>query len=238
MANFVLVHGAWHGGWCWADTEAHLRAAGHLSYAPTLTGVGERSHLLNADITPDTHVADIANFIRWREMSDVILVGHSYGGMVISGAAGQVPEQIKALVYLDAFVPEQSDVSLFANANPARMAGFQKQIDAGAIALKPDLFDAWTDDPIKKDWLIAQCTPHPVECFTKGVTLTGREAEIADKHYILCARNTPSAFEPEYAKLDGRDGWHRHTIETKHDAMVDAPQQLALLLSDIAARSE
>jgi len=179
-------------------------------------------------------VTDITEILRWRNLSDVILVGHSYGGMIITGAAGRVPERVRALVYLDAFVPEQSGVSLFAKANPARLAAFQAQIDAGAIGIEPDLFDAWSSDRGKIAWLKSMCTPQPKGTFETGVTLTGREAEVAHNHYILCTRNTPSAFEAEYAKLDGRPQWTRETIETKHDAMVDAPERLAEMLDAYA----
>lgn len=235
MAKFVLVHGAWHGGWCWRETAQHLSSYGHRVHTPTLTGLADRAHLMRDDIVPDTHVTDIAELIRWNDLRDVILLGHSYGGMVITGVAGQMPERIRALVYLDAFVPEQSGASLFANANPERMARFQAQIDAGAMALEPDLFDAWSEDESRIAWLKSMCTPQPKGTFTHGVTLTGREAEVTNKHFILCARNSPSAFEAEYAKLDGRSDWTRATIDTKHDAMVDAPERLADMLDTYAS---
>ena len=236
MATFVLVHGAWHGGWCWARTAAALRGLGHDVHSPTLTGVGERSHLLSAEITPDTHVQDIVSVLRWRELSDVVLVGHSYGGIVTSGVAGQVPERLRALVYLDAFVAEVSGEALFAKADPARMAAFQEQIDAGAIGLAPDAAsDNWTDDPALKAWVMSLCTPHPKGCFEQGVTLTGREAEVPHRHYIIAERNQPSAFWVEYDRVRGRDTWTTESIATLHDAMVEAPQELAQRLDRYAA---
>lgn len=237
MAEFVLVHGAWHGGWCWASTTAALRNMGHHVHAPTLTGLGERSHLLHEDITSDSHVTDIVNVLKWRELRDVILVGHSYGGTVITGVASQMPEAISALVYLDAFVPEVTNEAIFAKANPVRMAAFQKQIDAGAIALAPDgAIDSWTDDPKVKAWLIRQCTPHPKGTFQHGVTLTGREAEVRRRHYILAARNKPSPFWAEYDRVRGRAGWSSETIPTLHDAMIEAPDDLARRL-DVYAQT-
>src|SRR5262245_44258791 len=106
MATFVLVHGAWHGGWCWRKLRTMLRAAGHEVYTPTLTGLGERSHLGNAAVGLATHVRDVANVLFYEDLSSVVLVGHSYGGMVIGGVAHQAPERLAHLVYLDAFVPE------------------------------------------------------------------------------------------------------------------------------------
>lgn len=234
MTTFVLVHGAWHGGWCWRDTAVHLRAMGHEVYTPTLTGLGERSHLIHPEIDADLHVRDVTGVFNWEDLSDVVLVGHSYGGVVITGVAGQVTDRIRTLVYLDAFAPEQSGVSIFANANPARMAAFEAQIAQGHFAVEPDLFEAWTDDPEKQAWLRAKCTPHPIECFRRGVTLTGREKAITDRHYILCTRNKPSAFWAESERVSALPDWQMHQINTKHDAMVEAPERLTRMLLGIA----
>lgn len=230
MAIFVLVHGAWHGGWCWAELQRELRHLGHEAHAPTLTGLGERSHLLTPDIDPNLHVTDVVNTIRWRELEEVFLVGHSYGGMVITGVAGQVPEKLSALVYLDAFVPEESDVSSFAKANPERMARFEAQIADGRMAVDPDRFDTWTDDPDIEAWLRRMCTPHPNGCLRNGVTLTGREQEVKRRYYILAERNSPSPFWGEYEKASGRPGWQADRMDAKHDVMVEQPQALAHLL--------
>src|SRR5689334_14895699 len=101
--SFVLVHGAWHGGWCWRRVADLLTDKGHKVYAPTLTGLADRSHVMSADIALATHVADIVNLIRWERLGDVVLVGHSYAGFVISGAVEHVQPAIAALVFLDAF---------------------------------------------------------------------------------------------------------------------------------------
>ena len=106
MSTFLLVHGAWHGGWCWKRVTPLLRAAGHEVFTPTLTGLGERKHLMSPDIGLDTHVQDVVGVLEYEDLRDVILVGHSYAGMVITGVAGRTPERIAHLVYLDAFVPE------------------------------------------------------------------------------------------------------------------------------------
>src|SRR5580698_7000937 len=106
MATFVLVHGAWHGAWCWRRVAAMLRRNGHDVFAPTLTGVAERSHLLTPHINVDTHILDVVNLMKWQELKDVVLVGHSYGGMVISGVAEKMEKSIASFVMLDAFMPE------------------------------------------------------------------------------------------------------------------------------------
>ena len=107
--TYVLVHGAWHGSWCWKRVRKNLQGTGHQVFTPTLTGVGERSHLNSATVDLSTHIADVVNLLRWEELSDVILCGHSYGGSVIRGIADRVPERIRTLVYLDAFVPEDGE---------------------------------------------------------------------------------------------------------------------------------
>jgi pimeloyl-ACP methyl ester carboxylesterase len=109
MATFILVHGAWHGSWCWARVRRALADRGLLVFTPTLSGVGERSHLLARDVDLQVHVNDVANLIRWEELDAVILCGHSYGGCVISGVAEAVPDRIAALVYLDAFLLEDGE---------------------------------------------------------------------------------------------------------------------------------
>src|ERR1019366_8997547 len=106
MSTYLLVHGAWHGSWCWKRVRSALQAMGHEFFTPTLTGVSDRSHLLSPHFDLETHINDVANLIRWEELSDVVLCGHSYGGAVISGVADRIPERVGALVYLDAFVLE------------------------------------------------------------------------------------------------------------------------------------
>ena len=233
MAILVLVHGAWHGGRCWKPTVNLLTRHGHETHSPTLTGLGERSHLASPDITPDTHVEDILNVIRWRELNDIVLVGHSYGGMVITGAASRLPERIRKLVYLDAFVPEESGVSIFARTNPDRLARFEAQTRGGGFLVQPDLFDAWTDNPDSLRWLRAMCSPHPIGCCRQGVSLDGRQDEVKERHYILCSRNAPSPFQSEFKRVSKLDSWTTHDIDAKHDAMVERPEDLARILHDI-----
>ena len=231
MAAFVLVHGAWHGGWCWTPLKQKLCALGHEVHAPTLTGLGERAHLLSADITADTHVADIVNILRWRDLRDIILVGHSYGGLIITGVADRCAERIRASVYFDAFVPKQSEQAIFQNANPERMAAFQRQIDAGAIGLDPDGASiTWAEDPDLRAYILSKCTPHPIGTFAKGVTLSGRQNEVPHKHYIIAAKNAQSPFQREYDRLKTRADWTHDTLNTWHDGMLEAPDQMAQML--------
>src|SRR3954464_8697480 len=109
MASFVLVHGAWHGSWCWQRVRSALQALGHQVFTPTLTGVGERSHLLSTQVDLRTQILDVVNLIRWEGLNDIVLCGHSYGGFVVSGVADELPERVRSLVFLDAFVPENGE---------------------------------------------------------------------------------------------------------------------------------
>src|SRR5688572_718991 len=107
MATFILVHGSWHGGWCWRLVTPLLRAAGHDVYTPTLTGLGERAHLVNSGVTLETHIEDVVNLLFYEDLSDVALVGHSYAGVVVSGVAARVPERLACVLYLDAYLPPE-----------------------------------------------------------------------------------------------------------------------------------
>lgn len=234
MATFLLVHGAWHGGWCWKPTEDNLRRYGHQTHSPTHTGLGERSHLAHPDITPNSHVEDILGVVRWRELDDIILVGHSHGGLIIAGVASKLPDRIRKLVYLDAFAAEESEVSLFAKTNPERLARFETQTRDGGFLVEPDMFDAWTDDPDKRRCLETMCTPHPIGCFQNDVTLSARQNEVGERHYIICDRNYPSPFHAEYRRVSKLDGWTTHHIDSKHDAMVERPEDLAAILHRIS----
>ena len=124
MATFVLVHGSFHGGWCWDGVAERLRAAGHAVFAPTLTGLGERSHLLSPEVDLDTHIADIAGVIAWQDLHDIVLVGHSYGGMVTTGVCDRLSDRIAVHVCLDALVPSDGD-TVMGLLQPGTVAAFQ-----------------------------------------------------------------------------------------------------------------
>ena len=134
--TFVLVHGAWHGGWCWRRVSDLLEKKGHKVFAPTMTGLGERSHLLDPKVNLATHVTDIVNIITWEGLSDIVLVGHSYGGVIISGVAEQLREAIGSIVFLDAFVPESGD-SLAAKASQPVREAIAALVEKGEQTMKP-----------------------------------------------------------------------------------------------------
>lgn len=228
MAVFILVHGGWHGGWCWKPVVTLLQARGHTVYAPTLTGLAERGHLIDAVRGPDTHVADIANLIIWEDLHDVVLVGHSYGGTIITGVASQLPGRIKRLVYLDAMVPEISGMSAAQLSTPERAAEV-------AAARRPDGhtdpsgFERWVS-PDRIEWLKTMTSPQPGACFDNGVTLTGRQNQIKRRDYIICTRHKPSPFWRFYDRFKDDPTWRSYQIDSLHDAMIELPMQLVALL--------
>lgn len=242
MANFVLVHGAWHGGWCWRDTAAALRAAGHAVFTPTHTGVGERSHQSAENITLETHIRDVCGCIEWEELNDVVLVGHSYGGMVITGVADRMADRIKALVYLDAFVPEHGDslIGLLPKALPPEVSaqfvgGFRgAALEGRSGKMAPIPAEMFNVSAAHRAWVDRRCVPQALATFEMPLLLTGEHAKVKDRVYILADGWDPSPFRYFAAKLDGAPGWRVTKMPCGHDVMVDLPKELAAELTKLA----
>jgi len=237
MATFVLVHGGGHGGWCYNKVSPLLRDHGHLVISPSLTGCGDRKHTATADTDLETHIADIVNLMEYDDLTDVILAGHSYGGMVITGVADRVPERIRELVYLDAAHPTDG-VSLRMNA-PERIepayAGAQI-VDGIEFVLLPvpnmAAFFGITD-PEDAAWAEARFTPHPWKCFDQPLTLRNGDAAFTlPRTNINC---TPTLLDsPEAMRLRQTSGGRNFEIDTGHDLMISEPRKLADLLLTIA----
>lgn len=226
---YVLVHGGWHGGWCWDAVAERLRRQGHEVWAPTLTGLAERQHLHHAVTGPQTHVDDITTLLTFHDLSDVVLVGHSYGGLIITGVAAAMPERIASLVYLDAFVPTMTGQAASDMANPERAAEIQKAIQADGTML-PTGFHRWVAAPEAIALLQARCTPHPGVCFGQGVTLTGGERQINRRSFILCEHHQPSPFWQFYERYKDDPAWDVHRLPCLHNAMMEMPDALTDLL--------
>jgi len=233
MATFILVHGAWHGSWCWARVRRALLDRGHRVFTPTLTGIGERSHLLSRGIDLQVHVDDIANLIRWEELDSVILCGHSYGGCVISGVAEAVPDRIAALVYLDAFLLE--DGECLHNLLPDEHRALQLSLAAEhgeGWRVPPIPAEVFNVNALDRDWVDRQCTPQPLATFQQPIRLTGAASHIRS-HFIFASgwEGTPFAGSHERAKARG---WTTSEIASGHDVMLDAPEALVSELLGIA----
>ncbi len=238
LPAFVLVHGAWHGGWCWERVAALLRAAGHCVFTPTQTGLAERMHLLSKAITLETFIADIANTIEAWELTDVILVGHSFGGLAISGVAGSMPHRIRRLVYLDALIVEGGQRPLDV-LSPEIVASRTKlaQETSGGISLpvpSPSAFGVV--DAEDAAWLRRRLTPHPFGTYTSPLPIKGPPGNNLPRSYIACTNPLYQPLEAVRRWVKAQPGWDCREIETAHDAMVTAPEELSRLLLEEAAR--
>lgn len=229
-ATFVLVHGAWHGGWCWARVARLLREAGHLVYTPSLTGLGDRAHLARPEIDLALHVQDIVGLLEMEELERVILVGASYGGMVITGVAGRVAARLARLVYLDGFVPTSGQ---------ALVDLLPPEIAAEFRAAARDHGDGWRIPPLPparfgvtnpKDaaWLSRHLVPQPIRTFEQPVQ--AGDAARVKRTYIHSTEPEVRAFARFAARCKQDQAWRYHEVRTGHDAMVTAPRQIADLL--------
>lgn len=232
--SFVLVHGLWHGGWCWRRVAELLRACGHRVTTPTHTGLGERSHLLTASITLETFVEDIVNHLKWEDLSDVVLVGHSFAGAPISGAADRVPERIARLIYLDAAIMEDGETwfGLLPSdivADRLKLAGDF----SGGLSLPPAPPESFgVSDPEEAAWLVPRLTPHPLATLTTPLRLAHPCGNGLPAHYVTC---TAPAYRPAAmcrARAEDR-GWPVSPLTSGHDAMVSHPDVTAALLETI-----
>ena len=235
MATFCLVHGAWHGSWCWKRVRKALQAQGHEVFTPTLTGVGERSHLLSRQVNLDTHILDVENLMRWEDLSGVILCGHSYGGCVISGVADRVPERIRALVYLDAFVLESGERLVQHVPEPQyRQMQEAAQTMGDGWRVPPIPAEVFKVNAIDRDWVNRQCTVQPMDTFEQRIQLSGGARKITNVTFVLAEGFVEgSPFPPFYEKAKAR-GWNTCTVPCGHDVMLDLPDELTKILLDVS----
>lgn len=238
MANIVLVHGAWHGGWCYRDTARLLRAAGHNVFTPTLSGVGENFHQSSRDITLETHVRDIVGVIEAEELQDVVLCGHSYGGMVITGVADRLRGRIRAMAYLDAFVPKAGDslISLLKVALPPEVAAvflgaFHSNPDGLMAPIPAEMFGIRAEN---RAWVDRRCVVQPLATFELPLLLSHPAHDpTVPRLYILADTWEPSPFRHFARQVDGQPGWRLAKVACGHDVMVDEPAELARLLQTL-----
>lgn len=234
MSTFVLVHGAWHGGWAWQRVVPALRAAGHEVHTPTLTGLSDRAHTLTPQVGLSTHVQDVVALIENHDLHDVVLVGHSYAGQIITGVADRVPEHLNKKVHLDAFVGEDGEAAV--DLLPATVAGHWREAADGPgfgwlVPVRSLAKLGVTDQP-DVDWLTPRLTPHPWLTYTEPLRLTGKGDQVPST-FIECV-DWMRVFAAQAQRAAAR-GWPVHEIATGHEAMVTAPDELAALLLDVAA---
>ncbi|WP_298017229.1 alpha/beta hydrolase [uncultured Castellaniella sp.] len=236
--SYLLVHGAWHGGWCWSAVAKRLRQAGHDVHAPTLPGLGERRHLLGPDITLETFIQDVAQRLIEQDLREVILVGHSFGGLVISGVADRLPERIRRLVYLDAFLlpPGKSTFDTLPEAIVQRLE--QSAAGTGGIA-PPKPESLGLSSPADIAHVRERLTPHPIGTYREPLHLDHPLGNGLPATCLRCVRPPFPAVAQAYdwARATQGDRWDWRDLECGHDAMISAPDQVAEALLDVAAAS-
>jgi pimeloyl-ACP methyl ester carboxylesterase len=227
MATFVLVHGAWGGSAGYNAVAKLLRAKAHDVYSPSNTGMGDRSHLLNPSIDLSLHIRDITTVFDYERLSDVILVGHSYGGMVITGVSAQRADRIRSLVYLDAFLPDDGQ-SLF-DLQPAdgRENTIKMQRDTPGL-VPPRMMP----EPVNETGPPMIRGPHPLLTLTEPVKLDGSEKQIKHRTYVLANKLSPAPFQRFYDKVKALNdpSWKLMTMPTGHGIQREDPQGTAALL--------
>jgi len=239
VATYVLVHGGGHGGWCYQRVARLLQAAGHVVYAPTLTGLGERSHLLPPAIDLDLHIRDVVALLHFEDLHDVILVGHSYGGMVITGVADRSADRVGRVVYLDAANPVNGQ-SLVDVAGPIILITRDHStfVDGVELVLHPapeaGLFYGVTD-PDDLAWMADRLTSHPWRCFEQKLELTDEERFGTIPQYHIVCTSTLATRDPKLMD-DARRAGRLWDIDTGHDLMITEPQAVVDALLEIATR--
>ena len=235
MATFMLVHGSSCGGWVWNKIAPTLRLAGNDVFTPTLSGVSDRSHLANCDIDLNTHATDVINLIINEDLSQVVLVGHSYAGMVITAVAEKIPERLSRVVYLDAYLPEngQSELDLW----PKSM---RREIMSDEIAKKgfrqpPTAEFLGVSDPRLAEWINVRLTPHPMACYTQPVQVTNPLSAALQHTFILCTAGPTTPVFSTFAQRAKNKGWQVNEMPTGHLVMFTMPVELAQLLQNLTS---
>ena len=228
MATFVLVHGSWSGGWGYTRVAKMLRGHGHEVFVTTLTGLGERSHLSHPGITLSIHIQDVVNVLEYEDLNDVILVGHSYGGMVVTGVATKVGERIRTLVYLDAFLP--ADGQALWDIAGEQGKNFYIEAQKKTPGLIPPLFAAVSEDAQVQERRMRKLGVQPLLPLLEPVEFTGKEALIANRTYIYATKNAPTGFTKFYDQVKDDPAWKTKTIATGHVVMMEDPEGLTSLL--------
>ena len=237
MTTFVLVHGAWCGGWIWRAVADHLRDAGHVVYTPTFSGMGERAHLLSKDITLQTHIQDLVNVIEYEGLEDVALVAHSYGGMVATGVADRITDKLGALIYLDAALPEDGQAMLDL-VPPDRKATVIKlaEEEGGGLGIPSSLLlDTGIEDAAEREAFIARTCLHPLAPQLEAIRLEGNFNRVPKKAYVLAGISNSHHFRSYMEWAQAEPGWIGEEIPSLHFPMATMPRETADLLIRMTA---
>jgi pimeloyl-ACP methyl ester carboxylesterase len=228
--SFVLVHGSWHGGWCWRRVADRIEKRGHKAHTPTLTGLGERVHLLNASVDLNTHVTDVVNLIKYEGLTNIVLVGHSYAGAVLTGVAEQALPSIGSIVFLDAFLPVDGDTMLTMTTESLRAASLEAKA-RGDISRPVVPAAAFGVNEKDQAWVNSKLTPQPLGPSFTPIKYTGAREKVAKKTYIRAGGYPMPAFDKWLTQCKADPTWRTHSVaNTGHDVMVDQPDALTELI--------
>ena len=210
MTIFVLVHGSCHGGWCWKKVTPFLSKDGHNVYTPTLTGLGERSHLVSRNVGLDTHILDIIQVLEYEDLSEVTLVGHSYGGLVIGGVAEVIPERIKRLVYLDAYIPQdnKSALDIVPGLETIYKERALKEWDREWLVASYEPEEFGVTNRVDINWMNTRLSPMPWHTHDQPIRITNPKAKRLPKSYISCTEFGDSQFKAQKSQAD----WDYHEL--------------------------
>jgi len=232
--TFVLVHGAWHGGWCWRRVSDRLEKSGHKVFTPTMTGLGERSHLLDPKINLATHVSDIVNVFKWEDLKDICLVVHSYGGWPGSGALDQIGDRVSSIVWLDAFKPENGQRG-FDFASEFSRKALLEAVEKGEPGRRGPKAEAFHVNDKDRAWVDSKTTPQPNGVALQPIKLTGAREKVAKKTYIRAAKYPQPAFDKALAECKADKSWRTfETTTAGHDVMVDTPDWLVDVMLQVS----
>jgi len=227
--TYVLVHGGWRGGWAWRPLVDILEAKGHKVYAPSLTGLGDRSHLLNKDIRLKTHVMDIVNIVKYERLENIVLVGHSAAGFVITEVANEIPDKIETIVYLDAFLPNAGESAN--NTASERAQASQNEAKAkGEISMPAFPAKAFGGKEENWEWIDSLSVPHPLMTLMDPVSSTEGRDSIGNRIYIRSTGFNLPAFNKAYEQTKDDPAWKSFIMECGHDISIDCPDELADIL--------
>ncbi len=231
--TFVMVHGGWRGGWCWRPVADRLEKLGHKVYTPTLTGLADKSHLLAKGIGNAIHTADVVNLIKWERLENIVLVGHSLGGMIITPVAQEVGSKISSIVYLDAFLPAVGDAALSTASQVSRDA-IAAAIERGELGTKPLPAKLFGDSEKNWAWIDELSTMHPLLTLTDKCTAVDGREKIAKKTYIRAHGYPNPAFNAALEKTKADKTWKTYELQSGHDVMIEMPERLVEILLEVA----
>ena len=234
----VLVHGAWHGAWCWRRVLPLLRAGGVQAHAVTLTGVGERAHLMSPAVDLQTHIQDVIGLVEAEELERVLLVGHSYAGMVITGVADRLQRQqpglLSRLVYLDAAVPYPGDSWCSHHSDETRQARIEASKSSGGLSFPPPDATLFGLAGADREWVNRRQTPQPFRLYQQPLDFDGALVAQIPRTFIDCTQPALATIAPARHRVRSEPGWQVLEMATGHDPMVSQPEELAEMLLSLS----